>query len=111
MREAYFHEVSSAGFWPGGGGTDMPRLLVRLPGAERLQGSAGRAGGGALRRGFGEFVLPYEAVRACGDPEQALMRFLLSTYEAAAETGEWDRGALEGTLGRPGVPRPVPIGA
>jgi hypothetical protein len=39
------------------------------------------------------------------------MRFLQSTYEAAAETGEWDRGALEGTLGRPGVPRPVPIGA
>jgi hypothetical protein len=58
---------------------------------------------------LGEFVLPYEAVCADRDPEQALMRFLQSTYEAAAETGAWNRGALECTLGRPGVPRPVPV--
>jgi Family of unknown function (DUF5996) len=57
---------------------------------------------------LGEFLLPYEAVRTSDEPEAALLRFLQSTYVAAAETGNWNRGALECDLGRPGVPRPVP---
>ena len=112
MREAYSHEVSSAGFWPGGGGTDHAAFYsyaYPVPDGfkdRRIEPDAAR-----FDEGLGEFALPYEAVRADGDPERALMRFLQSTYEAAVETGEWDRGALECTLGRPGVPRPVPVGA
>ena len=54
-----------------------------------------------------EYILPYDAVRTAGDPEQMLMEFLTSTYEAAATTGNWDRTALECPLGVPGVPRKV----
>ena len=56
---------------------------------------------------LGEFVLDYEAVRTAPDPDAALLRFLASTYEAAADLGEWDRAALECAIGRPGVPRQV----
>ena len=54
---------------------------------------------------LGEFLLPYEAVCSADDPETALMRFLQSTYEAAATTGRWDRRELESHLGVPRVPR------
>ena len=56
---------------------------------------------------LGEFLLPYEAVRTSADPEATLMRFLQSTYEAAADLAGWDRRALECGIGVPGVPRPV----
>jgi hypothetical protein len=111
-REAYSHEVSSAGFWPGGGGVEEAMFYsyaYPVPAGfkdQRVEPDAAR-----FDEGLGEFLLPYEAVRTASDPEQALMRFLQSTYEAAAKTGEWDRRALEGTLGHPGVPRPVPVGA
>ena len=52
-----------------------------------------------------EYILPYEAVRLAADPERALMDFLMSTYEAAASLGKWDRAALDCPLGVPGVPR------
>jgi len=108
VREAYSHEETSAGFWPGGSGADdaafycyvwpeppgFPEAPV-LPPAARYDP--------ALR----EFLLPYEAVRAAPDPEATLLAFLESTYEAAAELGGWDRAALECPPGRPGVPRPV----
>jgi Family of unknown function (DUF5996) len=54
--------------------------------------------------GLGEFLLPYDAVRAASDPEAALLAFLQSTYEAAANLAKWDRSALECPLGVPGVP-------
>jgi hypothetical protein len=56
---------------------------------------------------LGEFLLPYDAVRAARDPDAALMDFLQSTYEAAASLAKWDRKALECALGQPGKVRPV----
>jgi Family of unknown function (DUF5996) len=56
---------------------------------------------------LGEFLLPYAVVRTAKEPETMLLRFLQSTYEAAAETGKWNRAAIECDLGRPGVPSPV----
>jgi Family of unknown function (DUF5996) len=112
FHQAYSHEVSSAGFWPGGGGTDHAAFyLYAYPVPDGFKDGRIEPDVARFDEGLDEFVLPYEAVRVDGDPERALMRFLQSTYKAAAETGEWDRGALEGALGRPGVPRPVPIGA
>ena len=56
---------------------------------------------------LGEFILPYDAVRTADDPDQALLEFLQSTYEAAAVAANWDRDALECDLGKPGVVRQV----
>lgn len=56
---------------------------------------------------LGEFLLPYEAVRTSDDPDATLMAFLQSTYEAAANLGNWDRDALECAVGKPNVPRNV----
>jgi hypothetical protein len=56
---------------------------------------------------LGEFILPYDAVRTAADPDKALLAFLQSTYEAAANAAKWDRDALECALGRPGVVRKV----
>ena len=56
---------------------------------------------------LGEFILPYDAVRTAARPDQALLEFLQSTYEAAANAAKWDRAALECTLGRPGVVRQI----
>jgi len=113
MREAYSHEVSSAGFWPGGGGVEEAMFYsYAYPVPDGFKDRRVEPDAARFDEGLGEFVLPYEAVRADEEPERALMRFLRSTYEAAAATGGWDRGALECPLGRPSVPRPVPpIGA
>jgi hypothetical protein len=56
---------------------------------------------------LGEFILPYDAVRTAAEPEQALLQFLQSTYEAAANAAKWDRAALECALGQPGVVRQI----
>ena len=61
-------------------------------------------------KGLGEFILPYEAMRTAPDPERALMEFLQSTHDAAANLGRWDRDALECALGEPGRPRSVQPG-
>ena len=58
---------------------------------------------------LGEFILPYDAVRTAAEPEQALLEFLQSTYEAAANAAKWDRDALECALGQPGVVRAINI--
>lgn len=108
-REAYSHEVSSAGFWPGGAGAEGGPFFYSYayPSPEGF-GAAG-AGPEAARwdAALGEFVLDYEAVRAAPDPDTALLRFLTATYEAAADLGKWDRAALECAMGLPGVPRQV----
>jgi hypothetical protein len=108
MRDAYSHEVSSAGFWPGGGGIDHAAFYsYAYPEPEGFRTAAVRPAAAAFNTALGEFVLPYDAVRTASDPDAALLAFLQSTYEAAATAGKWDRAALECEPGRPGVPRPV----
>jgi hypothetical protein len=95
-REAYSHEVSSCGFWPGGGSIDYPAYYAyAYPepegfGAWRVQPDAAFYDG-TMR----EFFLSYDVVRMAADPDGTLLTFLQSTYEAAAVCGKWDRESLE----------------
>jgi hypothetical protein len=105
-REAYSHEVSSAGFWPGGGGpVDYAAFYsYAYPAPDGFAGAPVRPEAAFFAKDLGEFILPYDAVRMAANPERALMGFLESTYEAAATLGHWDRTALEcpgGEVGRP----------
>ena len=107
-REAYSHEVSSVGFWPGGSGVDEPSFYsYAYP--TPMGFSAAKIGPAEARfdTNLGEFILPYEAVRRAPDPDAALLSFLQGAYEAAADLGGWDRAALECEEGRIGSPRPV----
>jgi hypothetical protein len=105
-REAYSHEVCSAGFWPGGGGIDAPTFYAyAYPTPDGFAGARVEPEQASFHAGLGEFVLPYDAVRSAADPEAALLSFLLTTYQAAADLGGWDRTALEAELGRPRMPR------
>lgn len=92
-QEAYSHEVSSAGFWPGNG--DVPEPIFysyAYPTPEAMASQGVAPAEASWNSDLGEFVLPYEAVRTARDPEATLMRFLESTFEAAAQTGDWDLG-------------------
>lgn len=108
-REAYSHEVSSAGFWPGGGGViDYPAFYsYAYPAPPGFPDARVEPDGAFYEGRLGEFLLPYDAVRTSPDPEETLMSFLESTYAAAAELGGWDRQALECPLGQPLVTRPL----
>jgi len=108
-REAYSHEVSSAGFWPGGAGAGGDPFFYSYawPAPERFGAARVRPGTARFDQALGEFVLPYEAVRTAADPNFALLEFLESTYAAAANLARWDRVALECERGRPRVPRPL----
>jgi hypothetical protein len=96
MDEAYSHEVSSCGFWPGNGGYGRAAFYVyAYPepasyGATRL-----RTAQAAYDEKLGQFIIPYDAVRLARDPDTLLLGFLQETYEAAAELAKWDRKALE----------------
>lgn len=99
QREAYSHEVSSCGFWPGGDA--WPEAVFysyaypEPPGfKEAPVGPAGAVYNAAL----GEFILPYEVVRKAESPDEVLLEFVQSTYEAAANLGRWNRAALERKL-------------
>jgi hypothetical protein len=94
MHEAYSHEVSSAGYWPGGGpeGVFYSYAYPEPPG---YRDRPVRPAAARWDDELGEFVLPYEAVRTAADPDATLLAFLQSTYEAAADTAAWDRPALE----------------
>jgi hypothetical protein len=95
-REAYSHEVSSAGFWPGGvTGAEPIFYSYAYPEPEGFRLAEVAPAAAHFDEGFSEFVLPYAAVRASTDPDTALMRFLRSTYAAAADLAGWDRPALE----------------
>lgn len=110
-REAYSHEVSSAGFWAGGGGVDEAAFYsYAYPVPDGFKDAAVAPAAAYFHADLGEFVLPYAAVRASDDPEATLMAFLASTYEAAAGLGAWDRAALECPIGEPRAPRPVQAG-
>lgn len=107
-REAYSHEVSSAGFWPGGGLIDYPAFYAyAYPAPDGFAGAKVAPAQARFDDALGEFLLPYDAVRAAADPEQTLLDFLQTTYDAAARLADWDRAALECPLGRAGAPRPV----
>lgn len=94
-RDAYSHEVSSAGFWPGGPGVDAFFYSYAYPEPKGYREWKVRPMEARFDGAFGEFVLPYAAMRSAGDPDAVLMEFLESTYEAAADLGKWDRKALE----------------
>ena len=101
-QEAYDREVSSAGFWPGGGGIDYPAFYAyAYPAPNGYRAAPVRPDGAFWHDGLSEFVLPYEAVQSAADPVEALMAFLVSTYEAAADLGGWDRDLLECAHGAP----------
>jgi hypothetical protein len=107
-REAYSHEVSSAGFWPGNAAfpqavfysyayPEPPGFREQpLPAAARYEAT------------LGEFILPYRSVQSADDPDALLLDFLSRSYAAAAETGRWDRAALECPLGAPARVRSLP---
>jgi hypothetical protein len=95
-REAYSHEVSSAGFWPGGVVAAEPIFYsYAYPEPDRFRDRQVLPSAARFDGELGEFVLPYAAVRAATDPETELLAFLNSTYEAAATLAKWDRPALE----------------
>jgi Family of unknown function (DUF5996) len=94
-RDAYSHEVSSAGFWPGGPGMDAMFYSYAYPEPAGYRDFPIAPTTAGYNKDFGEFVLPYEAMRQSPDPDAALLDFLQSTYEAAAACGNWDRAALE----------------
>ncbi|HEV2900791.1 MAG TPA: DUF5996 family protein [Pseudaminobacter sp.] len=107
-REAYSHEVSSAGFWPGGGEIDFPAFYsYAYPAPDGFADAHVSPEAAYFDQNLGEFLLPYDAVRRASDPEATLMAFLESTYQAAADLGSWDRKALECAPGEPRRPRPV----
>ncbi len=104
-REAYSHEVSSAGFWPGGGAIDYAAFYsYAYPQPQDFRSALFKSKDAFFHEAMGEFVLPYDAVRTAANPDETLLDFLQTTYEAAAELGHWDRAALEGPSGVPGVP-------
>jgi hypothetical protein len=108
VREAYSHEVSSAGFWPGGGGIDYPAFYsYAYPTPNGFASASVRPAQAFFSKELGEFILPYDAVRTAADPTTMLLEFLRSTYEAAAESAKWDRESLECAPGELGTPRPV----
>ncbi len=105
-REAYSHEVSSAGFWPGGGPIDDAAFYsYAYPTPDGFAQAKVAPTDAAFDASLGEYLLPYEAVRTAADPEHTLLDFLQTTYEAAASCANWDRPALECPFGSPGVPR------
>lgn len=106
-REAYSHQVSSAGFWPGSDAFPQAAFYSYAypePGEYRSSPVPKEA---RFDDALGEFVLPYATVREAADPDALLLAFLSATYIAAAELGSWDRAALECPMGIPGIPRAV----
>ena len=94
-RDAYSHEVSSCGFWPGSTGIEpffYSYAYPEAPGYREFSIVPAQAG---YHANFGEFIFPYEAMRNSPDPDAALLDFLQSSYEAAATCGQWDRAALD----------------
>ena len=95
-REAYSHEVSSCGFWAGGGAVPYPAYYAYAYPSPPGYGAAKVAPADAFfSNDYGEFILPYDAVRTSASPDATLMAFLQSTYDAAADLARWDRRALE----------------
>ena len=94
MERAYSHELSSCGYWPGGGEGGL-FYSYAYPQPQGFRDQAVAPAAASFDDDLGEFVLPYATVRAASDPESALMEFLESTYGVAAGLLKWDRGSLE----------------
>jgi len=95
-REAYSHEVSSCGFWPGGGSIPYPVFYsYAYPEPAGFAEAKVKPDSAFYSSDFREFILPYKAVRLSATPDDTLLAFLQSTYEAAANLGKWDRRSLE----------------
>jgi uncharacterized protein DUF5996 len=100
MREAYSHEVISHGFWPGNASLPEPVFYAyAAPEPQGLKNAAVKPDAAFYHQDFGEFILPYDAVRRSSSPEHALLSFVDTTYASAATLAGWDRHALE----RPGL--------
>ncbi len=96
MREAYSHEVISAGFWPGNGGFgEAAFYCYAAPVPEGMDQAKVRPAAASYNATLGEFLLKYDDLRAEASPDDALMEFLESTYDAAANLAKWDRGSLQ----------------
>ncbi|MBF9234990.1 DUF5996 family protein [Microvirga alba] len=107
-REAYSHEVSSAGFWPGNDAFPQAAFYsYAYPEPPGFRNRPIRPAIASFNSQLGEFILPYDAVRLSATPDETLLAFLQSTYDAAADTAGWDRHALECALGSPRHCRPV----
>ena len=106
-REAYSHEVSSAGFWPGN--ESFPLAAFYSYAYPQPAGFAARpvTRGASYNATLGEFILPYDMVRNAQNPEQTLLDFLATTYAAAADSAHWDRAGLECSMGTPARVRPL----
>jgi hypothetical protein len=98
MVEAYSHEVSSCGFWPGAGLGEPAFYAYAYPEPEGFKNYVVRPEEAYYNTDWGEFILPYEAVRTASSPDDKLLAFLESTYEAAANLSNWNRVALERSL-------------
>ncbi len=100
-REAYCEEVSSCGFWPGGAGMEEPVFYAyAYPTPPGFDTAVVRPETAFWSAAFGEFLLPYDAVRRALAPDETLLQFLQSTYEAAADLARWDRPRLERRVAR-----------
>lgn len=93
-RDAYSHEVSSCGFWPGAPGVEAFFYSYAYPEPKGYAEYEIKPAAAKYDPAFGEFVLPYEAMRRSQDPDAALLEFLQSTYDAACDCAQWDREGL-----------------
>ena len=97
-RDAYSQEVSSAGFWPGGGTVTAPCYYsYAYPAPKGFAEARVQPDATSFNAELGEFLMPYEIVRRSADPDATLLTFLQSTYEAAANLGGRNRQFLEGS--------------
>ena len=94
MQEAYSHEVSSCGFWPGNGGLGYPAFYCYAAPVPAGLGDK-TVHPGAWNAQLGEFLLPYDEVRTSPDPDRSVLDFLTTSYAACADAAAWDRAALE----------------
>jgi hypothetical protein len=95
-RDAYSHEVSSCGFWPGGGAVPYAAFYsYAYPTPDGFSAATVKPDAAFYSKDLGEFILPYDAVRQAKSPDGILLEFLQSTYEAAANLAQWDRISLE----------------
>jgi hypothetical protein len=95
-REAYSHEVTSCGFWPGNASAPTPIFYAyAYPAPDGFSGARVEPNAASWLSELGEFALPYEAVRSSADPDATLLAFLESTHGAAASLAGWDRPLLE----------------
>ena len=101
-REAYSHEVSSAGFWPGGGAIDDPAFYsYAYPAPEAFARRKVQPGAAFFHKELGEFILPYDAVRTADDPDRRCWSSCKAPTRPRPISAKWDRAALECAPGQP----------